>query len=122
MVPRGPAGRVDRHTQESRDLARGLSPGCTGDDNHDTQGSHAVCAVRGDSHGCGGGGGCRAIARGGVSRSSGVIRCQPANAGTGTISPWSLRTVQRRIRGLMDTAGVDTRIQLGWYAARAGWA
>ncbi|MCA0328685.1 MAG: hypothetical protein LCI03_02140 [Actinobacteria bacterium] len=34
----------------------------------------------------------------------------------------SLRTVQRRIRGLMDTAGVDTRIQLGWYAARAGWA
>jgi DNA-binding NarL/FixJ family response regulator len=34
----------------------------------------------------------------------------------------SLRTVQRRIRVLMDKAGVDTRIQLGWYAGRAGWA
>jgi sugar-specific transcriptional regulator TrmB/DNA-binding CsgD family transcriptional regulator len=34
----------------------------------------------------------------------------------------SLRTVQRRIRALMDKAGVDTRIQLGWYAGRAGWA
>ena len=34
----------------------------------------------------------------------------------------SLRTVQRRIRVLMDKAGVDTRIQLGWHAGRAGWA
>lgn len=34
----------------------------------------------------------------------------------------SLRTVQRRIRTLMDKAGVDTRIQLGWYAGRTGWA
>lgn len=34
----------------------------------------------------------------------------------------SLRTVQRRIRMLMDKAGVDTRIQLGWYAGRSGWA
>ncbi|GLZ81070.1 transcriptional regulator [Actinorhabdospora filicis] len=32
-----------------------------------------------------------------------------------------LRTVQRRVRDLMDTAGVDTRIQLGWQAARRGW-
>ena len=34
----------------------------------------------------------------------------------------SLRTVQRRIRVLMDKAGVDTRIQLGWHAGRSGWA
>ncbi len=34
----------------------------------------------------------------------------------------SLRTVQRRIRVLMDKAGVDTRIQLGWHAGREGWA
>ena len=34
----------------------------------------------------------------------------------------SLRTVQRRIRVLMDKAGVDTRIQLGWHAGRNGWA
>ncbi len=34
----------------------------------------------------------------------------------------SLRTVQRRIRTLMDKAGVDTRIQLGWHAGREGWA
>jgi sugar-specific transcriptional regulator TrmB/DNA-binding CsgD family transcriptional regulator len=34
----------------------------------------------------------------------------------------SLRTVQRRISQLMVKAGVDTRIQLGWYAARKGWA
>jgi sugar-specific transcriptional regulator TrmB/DNA-binding CsgD family transcriptional regulator len=34
----------------------------------------------------------------------------------------SLRSVQRRVRRLMDLAGVDTRIQLGWHAARAGWA
>ncbi|WP_151774897.1 helix-turn-helix domain-containing protein [Streptomyces abyssomicinicus] len=26
------------------------------------------------------------------------------------------RTVQRRIRQMMDTAGVNTRIQLGWHA------
>lgn len=30
----------------------------------------------------------------------------------------SLRTVQRRVRYLMDWAGVETRVQLGWQAAR----
>ncbi|WP_322919143.1 LuxR C-terminal-related transcriptional regulator [Nocardioides renjunii] len=34
----------------------------------------------------------------------------------------SLRTVQRRLRHLQDLAGVRSRIQLGWYAARHGWA
>lgn len=34
----------------------------------------------------------------------------------------SLRTVQRRIHALMLRAGADTRIQLGWHAARNGWA
>ncbi|MFF5214955.1 transcriptional regulator TrmB [Micromonospora sp. NPDC000442] len=34
----------------------------------------------------------------------------------------SLRTLQRRLRHLMDLAGVETRMQLGWYAARNGWA
>ncbi|WP_125772888.1 helix-turn-helix domain-containing protein [Antribacter gilvus] len=33
----------------------------------------------------------------------------------------SLRTVQRRVKVLMDLAGVSTRIQLGWAAARKGW-
>jgi DNA-binding NarL/FixJ family response regulator len=33
----------------------------------------------------------------------------------------SLRTVQRRLRHLQDLAGVQTRMQLGWYAARHGW-
>ncbi len=33
----------------------------------------------------------------------------------------SLRTVQRRVRLLMDIAGVDTRLQLGFLAARRGW-
>ena len=33
----------------------------------------------------------------------------------------SLRTVQRRAKVLMDVAGVSTRIQLGWHAARKGW-
>ncbi|MER7456911.1 helix-turn-helix domain-containing protein [Micromonospora sp. NPDC126480] len=33
----------------------------------------------------------------------------------------SLRTLQRRLRHLMDLAGVETRMQLGWYAARHGW-
>lgn len=33
----------------------------------------------------------------------------------------SLRTVQRRVKVLMDIAGVSTRIQLGWHAARKGW-
>jgi sugar-specific transcriptional regulator TrmB len=32
-----------------------------------------------------------------------------------------LRTVQRRVRDLMDAAEVDTRIQLGWQASRKGW-
>jgi sugar-specific transcriptional regulator TrmB/DNA-binding CsgD family transcriptional regulator len=34
----------------------------------------------------------------------------------------SLRTVHRRIRQLMDKAGVESRIQLGWAAARNDWA
>jgi DNA-binding CsgD family transcriptional regulator len=33
----------------------------------------------------------------------------------------SLRTVQRRVRRLMDAAGATTRIQLGWQASRRGW-
>jgi hypothetical protein len=33
----------------------------------------------------------------------------------------SPRTVQRRIRALMDTAEVGTRLQLGWYALRHDW-
>ncbi|MEV6523643.1 transcriptional regulator TrmB [Longispora sp. NPDC051575] len=33
----------------------------------------------------------------------------------------STRTVQRRVHFLMELAGVQTRIQLGWYAAREGW-
>jgi DNA-binding CsgD family transcriptional regulator len=34
----------------------------------------------------------------------------------------SLRTLQRRLRHLMDLAGVDNRMQLGWHAARQDWA
>jgi predicted transcriptional regulator len=34
----------------------------------------------------------------------------------------SRRTVQRRIRELMVKARAETRIELGWYAARKGWA
>ncbi|MEU4092655.1 helix-turn-helix domain-containing protein [Streptomyces sp. NPDC026673] len=33
----------------------------------------------------------------------------------------SKRTVQRRIQGLMSLAGVATRMQLGWHAARRNW-
>ncbi|MCP2262804.1 helix-turn-helix domain-containing protein [Promicromonospora thailandica] len=33
----------------------------------------------------------------------------------------SLRTVQRRVRALMDLADVETRVQLGWHAATHGW-
>ncbi|MDX3354141.1 helix-turn-helix domain-containing protein [Streptomyces sp. ME01-24h] len=33
----------------------------------------------------------------------------------------SKRTVQRRIQGLMNLAGVATRMQLGWHAARRDW-
>ncbi|MEW2631340.1 helix-turn-helix domain-containing protein [Streptomyces sp. NPDC048389] len=32
-----------------------------------------------------------------------------------------LRTVQRRVKGLMDLAGVTTRLQLGWHAYEKGW-
>jgi sugar-specific transcriptional regulator TrmB len=32
-----------------------------------------------------------------------------------------LRTVQRRVRGLMELAGVTTRLQLGWHAYEKGW-
>ncbi|MCW3817754.1 hypothetical protein ONA91_25195 [Micromonospora sp. DR5-3] len=34
----------------------------------------------------------------------------------------SLRTLQRRLRHVMDLAGVKTRMGLGWYAARHNWA
>ena len=34
----------------------------------------------------------------------------------------SLRTLQRHLRHLMDIAGVQSRMQLGWYAARHDWA
>jgi DNA-binding NarL/FixJ family response regulator len=34
----------------------------------------------------------------------------------------SLRTLQRRLRHLMDLAGVQSRMQLGWYAGRHNWA
>lgn len=33
----------------------------------------------------------------------------------------STRTVQRRIRVLLETAGVQTRLQLVWHAAQRGW-
>jgi DNA-binding NarL/FixJ family response regulator len=33
----------------------------------------------------------------------------------------SMRTVARRVRHLMDLAGVQTRLQLGRHAALAGW-
>ncbi|HEX6682474.1 MAG TPA: hypothetical protein VF062_06740 [Candidatus Limnocylindrales bacterium] len=33
----------------------------------------------------------------------------------------SLRTVQRRLRFLMDLTGCESRLQLGWHAARNGW-
>ncbi|MEU0037679.1 helix-turn-helix domain-containing protein [Streptomyces sp. NPDC006333] len=33
----------------------------------------------------------------------------------------SKRTIQRRIQGLMSVAGVATRMQLGWHAARRDW-
>jgi hypothetical protein len=32
-----------------------------------------------------------------------------------------LRTVQRRVQGLMQLAGVSTRLQLGWHASEKGW-
>ncbi|MFI6644975.1 helix-turn-helix domain-containing protein [Streptomyces sp. NPDC050504] len=32
-----------------------------------------------------------------------------------------LRTVQRRVKGLMERAGVATRLQLGWHAYERGW-
>ena len=33
----------------------------------------------------------------------------------------SPRTLQRRLRSLMDAAGVSSRVQLGWYAMRNNW-
>jgi sugar-specific transcriptional regulator TrmB/DNA-binding CsgD family transcriptional regulator len=33
----------------------------------------------------------------------------------------SARSVQRRVKVLMDLAGVSSRVQLGWFAARNGW-
>jgi DNA-binding NarL/FixJ family response regulator len=33
----------------------------------------------------------------------------------------SMRTVQRRVQAQMEEAGVQTRMQLGWRAARVGW-
>lgn len=32
-----------------------------------------------------------------------------------------LRTVQRRVKGLMELTGVTTRLQLGWHAYAEGW-
>jgi predicted transcriptional regulator len=32
-----------------------------------------------------------------------------------------LRTVQRRVKGLMELTGVTTRLQLGWHACAKGW-
>ncbi|MBT2454678.1 helix-turn-helix domain-containing protein [Streptomyces sp. ISL-86] len=32
-----------------------------------------------------------------------------------------LRTVQRRVKGLMELVGVTTRLQLGWHAYERGW-
>ncbi|MGW4163814.1 helix-turn-helix domain-containing protein [Streptomyces sp. NPDC004788] len=32
-----------------------------------------------------------------------------------------LRTVQRRVKGLMEMTGVTTRLQLGWHAYEKGW-
>ncbi|MGW7462857.1 helix-turn-helix domain-containing protein [Streptomyces sp. NPDC054797] len=32
-----------------------------------------------------------------------------------------LRTVQRRVKGLMERSGVTTRLQLGWHAYERGW-
>ncbi|MCF3964084.1 helix-turn-helix domain-containing protein [Streptomyces fuscigenes] len=32
-----------------------------------------------------------------------------------------LRTVQRRVKGLMEMSGVSTRLQLGWHAYERGW-
>ncbi|GAA3732324.1 helix-turn-helix domain-containing protein [Streptomyces tremellae] len=32
-----------------------------------------------------------------------------------------LRTVQRRVKGLMEMSGVTTRLQLGWHAYERGW-
>lgn len=40
----------------------------------------------------------------------------------GNMLDMSLRSVQRRVRALMDAAGADTRLQLGFQAARHGWA
>lgn len=34
----------------------------------------------------------------------------------------SLRSLQRRLRHLQDLAGVESRMQLGWHAARHDWA
>lgn len=34
----------------------------------------------------------------------------------------SMRTVQRRVRDMMDAAGVHTRLQLGYHAAHHSWA
>ena len=33
----------------------------------------------------------------------------------------SLRSLQRRLRHLIDVAGVRSRMQLGWYASQQGW-
>ncbi len=32
-----------------------------------------------------------------------------------------LRTVQRKVKRLMELAGVTTRLQLGWHAYERGW-
>lgn len=43
------------------------------------------------------------------------------DASIGTQLGLSLRTVQRRVRQMMDRAQVDTRLQLGYEAGRRGW-
>ncbi|MEV1168275.1 hypothetical protein [Nonomuraea sp. NPDC049784] len=62
-------------------------------------------------------------AQGGVQvlQADGKIYVLPDEAVAGQLD-LSLRTLQRRLRALMDLAGVRTRAQLGWHAARNNWA
>jgi sugar-specific transcriptional regulator TrmB/DNA-binding CsgD family transcriptional regulator len=50
-----------------------------------------------------------------------LLRVGLTDQAIGTQLQLSLRTVQRRVHGLMDRAGVRTRLQLGYEAARRGW-
>lgn len=51
----------------------------------------------------------------------GLLLAGLTDQGIGSQLGLSLRTVQRRVRALMDLAGVDTRLQLGYQAARNNW-